>query len=83
MNPQLKIRITSSLYSLGVLLLVTLAGFLLSADFTKWVADTFKEYPLAISLITFLLPEVAKAIRNYAVTRKQLGAQRDEPIILI
>ena len=83
-SKQLKVRVISSLWSLGTLIGIGLAGFLISSDFTKWVADTFKEYPLAISLITFLLPEVAKAIRNYFLVRKQqLGSQKAEETLLI
>ena len=77
MNPQLKIRLTSSLYSLYTIIGIGIAGFLISPDFIKWTGDTFKEYPFIVSFFAYMMPQITSAIRNYFTTKK-LGAINDE-----
>ncbi len=83
MSPQLKIRLTSSLYSLYTLIGVGVAGFLISPDFTKWVGDTFKEYPFLVSFIAYMLPQITSAIRNYFAVKKLGGGVPEETNFLI
>lgn len=73
-SQQIKVRVLSSLYSLYALIVVALIGsgiaFLTSTDFMAWIAETFKEWPLLVTLSGLFVQQLVLALRNILITRK-------------
>ena len=74
-----RVRIQSFLWSFGSLVLIAIAGVLVSSDFATLVKTNFGDTAITGFFLLFV-PEVAKHIKNLAALKK-LGSH--EKVILI
>ena len=80
MNPQLKVRLISTVYSFLSLVIMAVAGVFVSPDFSVLVKANFGNSAL-VGFFLLLMPELAKAIRNYAILNK-LGSAKEKPFLI-
>ena len=81
MSDLYRVRVQSFLWSLGSLVLIAVAGVLVSPDFASLVKTNFGDTAVTGFFLLFL-PEVAKHFKNLAALKK-LGADYSKKVILI
>ena len=75
-----RVRLISFGYGLLSLILMALAGVLVSPDFSALVKTHFGNSAV-IGFLLLLVPELAKHLRNLA-TLKKLGAEGKQPLLI-
>ena len=81
MSPLLKARVLSFLYSAGTLFLLAIIGVFVSDDFKQLVAN-YTGSGFFGSIVSLLLVEVVKHLRNLSVL-KNVGGKSEKEFILI